>query len=137
MAELGVKKADFLKVLDLVIPFECRIREAIVGLAGILILEDNQRLFIGDLRDQRISDAIHAYQQANSSDDEAIPVLSDLFGWLVKASAIDPAASSEERLEWIHNKLVDFGFVPPDARVEVSGSDILLLRILSDTSIDE
>ncbi len=137
LPNLTVRKEEFLKGLDLAIPLDFCIREAILGLAQILILEDDQRSFVGDLSDERIKVAIQAYRKVYSENGEATPVLSELLHSLMKENAVDRAASLDERLEYIHNKLADFGCIAPEGTVEIGGSDILLLRILSDTTIDE
>ena len=80
-----------------------------------------------------IARSVLLYQASHAGTDSTPPSMGELIDWLLENDAYHLAYELKERLEWIHNKLVDYGNVNPDADLTIPGRDILLLRILSES----
>jgi len=80
-----------------------------------------------------VLEAIRQYQEAHGLLAGEQPALSIVIDWLV-SEGDNRVADLADRLGWIAGILADCGDVLPDDRVELPGTDVLLIRIFADTS---
>ena len=87
---------------------------------------------IGIFQVPTVLEAVRQFQEAHGLQGEQ-PLLSIVIDWLV-ADGDNRVTDLADRLEWIVEILADYGDVLPNDRVELSGTDVLLMRIFADTS---
>jgi hypothetical protein len=128
---IRITKQEFLKYLVEIIPASIAAKPYLVAVANLLVPDDDTQGLSALAEDPIIKHATLWYLKDNGSE---VPSFPELVDWLLTTGRIAESESLAERMEWINTILDEIGDVLPSETVEVLGTDLLLLRLLADTS---